>query len=268
MIDLHCHLLPGLDDGSPDFATSLAMAKLAVADGITDIACTPHITPGVYDNSSATIRPLIETLVAMLDSEGIGLKLWMGADVHVAPDLVAKLGSGFVPTLAGSRYFLLEPPHQVVPQRLDELVRSLIQAGFVPLITHPERLGWIESHYEMIERMLKYGALVQLTAGSLTGGFGRRAQYWSERLLDKGLVDIVASDAHNITGRQPTLSAAVEVIAGRLGDAAAMELVLHRPAAILRNEELSAHRRPIPPQTTIKRREGTRLASWVKRLRG
>ncbi|MDB5540773.1 MAG: capsular polysaccharide biosynthesis protein [Devosia sp.] len=205
----------------------------------------------------------------MLASEDIELTLWMGADVHVAPDLVAKLGAGEVPTLGGSRYFLLEPPHHVMPPRLDELVSALIAAGFVPLVTHPERLGWIESHYEVIEAMVDNGALIQLTAASITGGFGRRAQYWSERMLDEGMVDVIASDAHNTAGRPPVLSAAVNAIARRCGDDAAVEMVSGRPAAILRNEPLPRRQRPGPAQTTTRlRQEGSKLASWVKRLRG
>src|SRR6476661_8837647 len=99
MIDLHCHLLPGIDDGSPDWETSLAMARMAVADGITDVACTPHVMPGVYSNSTANIRPILDELAEKLAAYDIELTLWMGADVHVDPDLAVKLRDGTVPTL-------------------------------------------------------------------------------------------------------------------------------------------------------------------------
>ena len=98
MIDLHCHLLPGIDDGSPDLEMSLAMASRAVADGITDIACTPHVAPGVYDNTAPTIRTLIAELSAHLRDNGVDLTLWMGGDVHIDPGLVGKLQAGLVPT--------------------------------------------------------------------------------------------------------------------------------------------------------------------------
>ena len=229
-------------------ATSLAMARLAVADGIEHIACTPHITPGVYDNTGPDIENRVEQLSVLFEREGIALTLWRGADVHVAPQLVARLESGIVPTLGQSRYFLLEPPHHVAPPRLGELVQELIRASYTPVITHPERLRWIESQYELIVRLVRLGGLIQLTAGSITGGFGKRPQYWSERMLDEGLVDIIATDAHSPTGRPPILSTARDTVARRLSESEAMEMVHNRPARVLRGEPMPARSKQIPPQ--------------------
>ena len=248
MIDLHCHILPGVDDGAPDLATSLAMARMAASDGIEHVACTPHITPGEYDNSGPDIQTRVDLLAAEIERRGIPVGLWVGADVHVDPDLVGKLDAGVVPTLAGSRYFLLEPPHHVAPPRLSDLVKGLVKAGYVPIITHPERLRWIETHYEFFRGLLVHGALAQLTAGSIIGAFGARPRYWSERMLDEGLVDIVASDAHNLTGRPPILSVARDALAKRLGDSEALELLHNRPARILRNEPIPTRSGELLPQ--------------------
>ncbi|MDS4069917.1 MAG: CpsB/CapC family capsule biosynthesis tyrosine phosphatase, partial [Candidatus Competibacter sp.] len=125
MIDLHCHLLPGIDDGAPDLAISLAMARIAAADGIEVVACTPHIYPGLYENNGPAIRRAVSELQAHLDEAAIPLRLTYGADTHIAPDLVAGLREGRVPSLHGSRYFLLEPPHHVAPPRLEETVFNL-----------------------------------------------------------------------------------------------------------------------------------------------
>lgn len=263
VIDLHCHLLPGIDDGAQDVSVSLAMARMAVADGIEHVACTPHITPGVYENDSAGIAMRTKQLAATLAEEGIALTLWTGADVHVDPQLVEKLSAGTIPTIGQSRYFLFEPPHNVLPPRLPELVRSLIAASFVPVITHPERLRWIESHYDLIGRLAALGALVQLTASSITGGFGRRARYWSERMLDEGVVDLIASDAHNTTGRPPIMSGARDAVIARLGEAKALEMVYNNPARILRNEPMPARTGQIPPQLADM---GFRKPTWVKGL--
>jgi protein-tyrosine phosphatase len=247
VIDLHCHLLPELDDGARNLAESLEMARLAVADGITVTACTPHILPGLYDNSGRAIRVAVAVLQSALDEAGIPLLLASGADAHVAPDIVAGLTSGRVPSLGESRYFLLEPPQSVVPPRFDEYVFAIISAGYVPIVTHPERLGWIESHYFVIEQAVHLGAWMQLTAGSLLGHFGKRARYWSERMLADGLVHVVASDAHNIDRRPPILSEACEVIAERVGRDEGAHLVITRPAGILRNlspTEMPPPRRP------------------------
>ncbi len=248
MIDLHCHLLPGIDDGAPDLATSLAMARLAVADGITTIACTPHIYPGLYENTAAGIRVAIRALQARLDQAGIALRLVDGADIHLAPDLLAGLRADRLPTLNRTRYLLLEPPHHVAPPRFEEQVFNLLANGYVPLITHPERLTWIEDNYPIFLRLARAGAWLQLTAGSLTGRFGRRPKYWSQRLIDEGPVHVIASDAHSVQRRPPLLAEAQLVAARQVGDAEAWAMVRDRPQGVLAN--VSADRlqpsRPAP----------------------
>lgn len=233
MYDLHCHLLPAIDDGAPDLETSLAMARMAVDDGITVTACTPHILPGLYDNSGPGIKTAIAALQAKLDAEGIALRLVCGADVHIAPDLVDGLGSGRIASLNDTRWFLFEPPHHVAPPRLEAVVFDVMAAGYLPLLTHPERLTWIESHYDTITRLARNGVLMQITAGSVTGNFGRRAKYWAERMLDEGLVYILATDAHNLRNRSPVLSPARDAVARRLGETQAIDMVLTRPREII-----------------------------------
>lgn len=235
MIDLHCHLLPAIDDGAVDLETSLAMARMAVADGIRITACTPHIMPGVYDNRGPDIRAAIVRLQQALDENDIPLKLVTGADVHIAPDLVDGLKTGRVLSLNDSRYFLFEPPHHIAPPRLEQLAFDVMAAGYLPIITHPERLTWIENQYDIFRQMVHGGAWIQITAGALTGRFGRRPKYWSETLLDEGLVHILATDAHNLRNRCPNLSEARDLVAERLGEQAATDMVITRPQAVLDN---------------------------------
>jgi protein-tyrosine phosphatase len=235
MIDLHCHMLPGIDDGAPDEATALEMARIAVADGIRTSACTPHVYPGVYENDSAVIASGIARLQATLDAEGISLRLTIGADAHLTPELLGRLKGGTVPTLAGGRYFLLEPPHHVAPPRFEESVFAFIVAGYVPVITHPERLSWIDQHYPAFERIVHAGAWLQVTAGSLNGRFGKGAQRSADRLLDDGLVHLLATDAHSFRHRAPRLAEGRDAAARRLGADEAQRLVVERPQAILDN---------------------------------
>lgn len=239
LIDIHSHILPGLDDGAPDMATSVEMSRIAVADGITSIVCTPHILPGLYENTSDGIHAAATRLREVLVEKGIPLEIFIGADVHVAPDLVDKLRSGSVPTLNGSRYFLLEPSHRVLTPRLQEFAERLIGAGFVPIITHPERLQWIQASYEVIRNLNRIGCLMQITAGSVLGEFGKVPLYYSERLLDEGRVDIVASDAHGTGRRRPTLARAREAVAMRVGESEARAMVQNRPEAVLTNAFLA-----------------------------
>ncbi|MBN9220047.1 MAG: capsular biosynthesis protein [Mesorhizobium sp.] len=238
MIDLHSHILPGLDDGSSSLALSIEMARLAVADGTTHMACTPHIMPGVYENVATNIVQAVQVLEQALLDAGIPLALFVGADVHVAPDLPERLKLGKIPTLNRSRYFLFEPPHHILPPRLEDLASRLIGAGYVPILTHPERLTWIRSSYDVVERLNALGCLIQLTADSIVGAFGRTALYYSEKLLDEGRVDIVASDAHGVSRRKPGLAQAVVAIANRCGEDEAYNMAVKRPGAILQDQLL------------------------------
>jgi protein-tyrosine phosphatase len=253
MIDLHSHILPGVDDGAPDLNTSLEMARIAVADGITHMACTPHIVAGVYDNSARTISDAVAMLQRHLREAQIPLELFVGADAHIAPDLPERLTSGDVPTLNKSRYFLLEPTHHILPPRIEELASRLIKAGFIPILTHPERLTWIVSHYTVIERLNDAGCLIQLTAGSIEGAFGRMALYYAERLIDEGRVDIVASDAHGADTRQPCLSRARTSLAARIGEEEAEKMVLQRPYEVLFNQSVEP-----AAASTLRRKAGER----------
>ena len=235
MIDLHCHILPGIDDGSRDDATSLEMARIAAADGIRIVACTPHIYPGLYENDANGIRARVAALQGKLDEAGIALKLTFGADAHLTPELFERIKDGTAPTLHGGRYFLLEPSHHIAPPRFEESVFDFTAAGYVPVITHPERLSWINDRYRVFQSLFKSGAWMQITAGSLTGRFGSNAQYWAERMLEDGMVHLLATDAHGIEHRPPLLAEGMHAAAKWVGTEEAKRLVLDRPMAILEN---------------------------------
>jgi protein-tyrosine phosphatase len=264
-------MLPGIDDGAPDLDTALEMAKLAVADGITVTACTPHIYPGLYLNDAAGIARGVEGLRSALEDAGIGLTLTYGADIQIIPELLAGLRDGHLPTLHKSRYFLFEPPHHTVPARFHETIHDCVAAGYVPVITHPERLTWLDdAHYPWFEQAARNGAWIQLTAGAVTGGFGRRAKYWAERMLDDGMVHILASDGHDPRHRPPLLAEGREAAEQWVGPAEAERLVLGRQQAILDNQDpstvppppmfdpsVSSSRRPAPSKGWL-----SKLFSW------
>ncbi len=245
MIDLHCHLLPGVDDGAQDLSVSLKMARAAVAQGVTVVACTPHILPGVYQNSGPGIREATRRLQETLDQEGIPLQLATGADVHMAPNFVAGLRSGQLLSIEDSRYVLVEPPHNIAPPQLEDFFFNLVTAGYVPVLTHPERLAWVRSRYETIKKLVRAGVWLQITAGSFTGAFGRRALYWAERFLDEGCVHLIASDAHDAERRPPDLARGRESVAKRVGAEEAQHLVLTRPMGILNDQPPSSLPGPV-----------------------
>lgn len=238
---------------------SIAMARLAVADGTRYIAATPHYMPGMYDTDRTHVLQIVDQFRSALTAEGIGLTVYEGGDVHVTTGLVDKLKGGTLPTLNGTRYFLFEPPHHVVPPKLVETAKTLLDAGLVPILTHPERLTWIEKRYELVCELDEIGVPIQLTAGSITGDFGSRAKRWSDRMILEGRVDIIASDAHNTVSRPPGLSAAVRILHGMIGEANTHRITQVNPALILRNEVLQPKLRA---QMPIDESEKTKQTNW------
>ena len=235
LIDIHCHLLPGIDDGAQTLDTSLEMARIAVSDGITKIYCTPHIYPGMYDNAGPDIVLRVGQLQAILNDKGIKLDLSYGADVHLVPEVPEGLTSGRIPTLGGTRYLLLEPSHHARPPRFTESVFALIGAGYVPVITHPERLTWTADHYDDFVSLVKSGAWMQITGGALLGKFGKSAQKLADRFVGDGWAAVVASDAHTTSRRAPLLAEAVQRVARLVGSDEALRTVVERPLAIGQN---------------------------------
>jgi protein-tyrosine phosphatase len=235
MIDLHSHILPGIDDGAGTLEIALDMARMAVDDGIEVMACTPHFMPGMYDNTAEDIRQRVKALNDSLFEKDINLALVTGSDAHIRPDFVAQLHNGELLTLHDSRYVLFEPPHNVMPKRLEDILFNIQVAGFVPILTHPERLKWIEQNYPVVQNLAKTGVWMQITAGSLTGRFGSRPKYWGQRMLAEGLVSILATDAHNTKSRPPLLAEAHELAKSELGMDAALHLVVTRPQSVLEN---------------------------------
>jgi protein-tyrosine phosphatase len=273
MYDLHSHLLPAIDDGAPDYETSLAMARAWVEQGVRCVACTPHILPGLYQNTGPQIRKMVAGLQARLEEDGVPLKLVAGADNHIAPDFVAGLKRGHLLTLANSCYVLVEPPHHVAPARLEDLFFDILVGGYVPVLTHPERLSWIEHKYDVIETLASKGVWMQITSGSVRGRFGARPRYWAERMLREGMVHILASDAHNTTSRRPDLAdgrAAAEKI---VGAEEATHLVVTRPLGILMNTppiELPAPRgcEPSEDEALKESASGGQRRGFMRRLFG
>ena len=211
------------------------MARAFVADGVTTVACTPHILPGLYHNTGPAILDAVAQLQFALTLAGVPLQLVAGADVHLMPNLAAGLRSGQVLSLNSSRYVLVEPPHHVMPLRIEDAFFDLVSAGYVPILTHPERLTWIADNYATVVKLARCGALMQLTAGSLTGDFGKSARYWGERLIDDGLAHIVATDSHDCVRRPPILGRARDYLVKRVGEQEADNLVRVRPTGILQN---------------------------------
>jgi len=245
MIDLHSHILPNICDGPKSMDVSLEMARMAVDDGITVQACTPHIYPNVYKNNAINIQQGIDAFKEELASHAIPLKLVIGADTHMVPNVLEGLNTGRIPCLNNSRYFLLEPSHHVAVPRFVERTVQIIEAGYTPLITHPERLAWIDTHYSEFEEVARKGAWIQITAGAIDGKFGKKARHWAEKFLEDGLVHIIATDSHNNQHRPPVLSRGVALAESIVGAEEANKMVNERALAVIKNIPVADVSKPL-----------------------
>ncbi|MEW6186680.1 MAG: CpsB/CapC family capsule biosynthesis tyrosine phosphatase [Thermodesulfobacteriota bacterium] len=238
MIDIHCHIIPGVDDGPKDLTQALTMARLAVADGIRVIVATPHSLNGVYANHRRDILEKGRILKEAFQESNIPLILFFGADVHFDPDLLSKIEAGEVLPINDGKYILLEIPGQSIPQVVKEVLFDLRVKGSFPILTHLERNLMVQKNPELVGEWVEHGAVIQITAQSLTGDFGGRAYRCACRLLEKGWVDVIASDGHSTRRRPPVLSQGVRKAAEIVGREQAWRMVTHTPELILRSQAL------------------------------
>jgi len=240
MIDLHCHILPGVDDGAQSLEESVAMCRLAAADGCEAMVATPHQRRGEWWNAD---REHLAALAGEIqDAVGSQLRVHLGGEVHVDSELLSEVeklpdGGGILP-LAGSRYLLIEFGPHGAPSEAIHLVHELTVAGWRPIIAHPEFIPWLAPEPELVARLVALGATTQVTAMSVTGDFGRRPQVDCNTLLDAGLVHFVASDSHGIRRRPPGLQRARRLIASRWGEETAHSLTCDNPRAVLADRPL------------------------------
>jgi protein-tyrosine phosphatase len=239
MIDLHCHILPGVDDGAQTLEEALALCRLAAADGCTAMVATPHQRRGPWWNDD---RERLRGLADRLQEEmGEGLAVRLGGEVHADPELLAeveRLPDGGILPLAGSRYLLIELDTYTRPSEAIHLIHEIAVAGWRPILAHPEFIPWLAADPELLRQLVGLGATAQVTAMSLTGDFGRRPQQDAWRMLDAGLVHFVASDSHDARRRPPGLRRAHQMIAVRTGEETARRLTTDNPRAVLEDRPL------------------------------
>jgi protein-tyrosine phosphatase len=231
-VDIHCHMLPGIDDGAKSLDEALAMAEMAVADGIGTIVATPHQLGSHAKNTGEAIRAAATAFQRELERRQIPLQVLPGADVRIEPDLPRKIRTGEVVSLGDHRrHVLLELPHDVyVP--LDRLLADLAATGLVGILSHPERNRGILSQPDVLRPLVERGCLLQVTAASLLGTFGSQPEKLATSLIEQGLVHFVSTDAHSTHGRPPKLRAAFDRIVELAGEDAARDVCCRHPAAV------------------------------------
>jgi protein-tyrosine phosphatase len=254
MIDLHTHIIPSVDDGVNNDEEALAFARLAVEDGIRTAVATPHCDESSWFNDRQAVLEAVTRLRDLIERAEIPLRIEPGAEVRLCPELVERVRDGRAPTLADNgRTLLLELSLSQYPVGLEQLVFQLKLVGIEPVFAHPERIRYFQDDIERFAEAVRLGAYGQLTAGSIVGAFGSTVREFSEELLRKGLVHVLATDAHDLEERAPRLSEGRRAVAALVGEARAAAMCEDAPRALLdgRTPEL-----PELAEETAPRREG------------
>ena len=235
MVDIHCHILPAIDDGAESWEVTAKMCRLAALDGITHIVATPHYD-AQFDYDREHFTDMLATLSEVADGR---LTFSIGCDFHVTPHNVAEaLANPQRFAIGDSRYLLVEFDHHGIPMNASELLMALTSRGMVPIITHPERNAFLIKHPETVLRFIDAGCLVQVTANAFTGFWGTKSRKAAEWLLHREAIHVVASDAHDLKLRPPVLSEARDRVAALVGMEIADALVRQNPAAIVSGQHV------------------------------
>jgi protein-tyrosine phosphatase len=241
MVDIHHHLLFGLDDGSKDIETSIEMAHAAVAEGITHVVCTPHANSR-YEFNPVLNRQKAAVLRERLAAEGIPLTLGLGCDFHLSYDNIqAALKDPARYSINGLGYLLVELPDFGLPNGLTETYYELQLAKSTPILTHPERNQTLQADYSRMVAWLRGGLLVQITADSILGKWGKKAELMAHQFLENRWVHFLATDAHSMRSRPPRMREAHAIIAKKYGQSYADLVCIANPTAVFNGA-------PLPPQ--------------------
>lgn len=252
MIDLHCHILPGIDDGAENLEESITMCRIAYKDGIRTIVATPHTMDGIFLNERELILEEVDKLQRILISKKIDIRIIPGADVHINYNLLELIRDGKAMTINDhGKYILLEFPHQYVPPKIPEFVFKLKLNNITPIFTHPERNTAIQKDLNIIFHLVEQGALTQITSDSLIGEFGPKAYKCAIKMLKHNLAHVIASDAHSSKFRSPILSHSVNKAAGIKGKKWAEAMVTTIPRSIITGEDMYNLPEPIPVKKSL-----------------
>lgn len=238
MIDIHCHVLPGMDDGPADMDESVAMVRLAVADGIRGTICTPHWHPLLWPNERSAIGEAVECLRRRLRAEAIAFDVWPGCELSLDTDLESGIAGGRLETLNQGSWVLLELPGVFPPPGIDGLFANFFRSGRRLVLAHPERYSFILRDPARLHAWVEMGVRVQITAASLLGRLGPEIAALCRVLLEHRLVHFLASDGHGVGSRRPLLRDARRVAGEIAGGDAASRLVEAHPLAVVRDEPL------------------------------
>ena len=254
MIDIHSHILSGLDDGAQSLAESIEMAKIAADDGITKIVATPHMFRNNFDgNNFGAITKAKSELESSLKENNINIELFIGAEVHISHNLIDEIKKNKSNMVINrSQYLLVEFPASHIFSGIKELFFDLMSEGIIPIIAHPERNMVFMENPSFLYEMLGMGVLTQVNSGSFLGIYGRRVAETATRFISWNFIHFIGTDSHNDRSMAPVLSDAVSMLQKRIGQDSARALVWDNPQAVLDNKDIFFHPEPANPEKDSK----------------
>lgn len=236
MIDMHSHILPGVDDGAQVLDDSLRLLNIAIENGVKTQYCTPHIHVGRYPNNRASLEAEFELFKRHVQQQQMDIELVLGSEVRIGAEVLPMVKQDEVVWLGRwnqQNVMLMEFPHNMIPAGSINVVEWLLKEGIQPLIAHPERNRGLQEQPGKLKQFLDAGCLLQVTSGSLTGRFGSTAKALALRLLSEKQITVLATDCHNLEYRPPDLADGVAVVSKLMGEAEAMAMVQDRPQQIM-----------------------------------
>ena len=240
MIDIHCHILPGIDDGPDSFDESIMMVKQAVNQGISKIIATPHFPFDKFIFSKEDVFEKVNILQEKIDAIGLKCKIYPGMELYLSSEIIEKIVAGeVIPLGKDSNYLLVEFPLRGFSKNLINLLHETWIRGYIPIVAHPERYEFILNDPLMINEILEYQTLLQINAGSILGKNGQRSQKLAIELIKQGLVSFIASDGHSTNWRKIQLSDALATLMKNVNPDLLRNLVVVNGTKLLNNKEIS-----------------------------
>ncbi|MEH7116835.1 CpsB/CapC family capsule biosynthesis tyrosine phosphatase [Neobacillus vireti] len=218
MIDIHCHILPGIDDGAKDWSESIQMVRKAAEQGIHTIVATPHHLNNHYENPKRKIIEIVDQLNCVLQDEKIDVNILSGQETRVYGEMVEGFERGEIQPVNGTQYVLVEFSSSHVPRYTEKLFYDLQVKGLIPVIVHPERNQELIEQPDLLYKLVQNGALTQVTAGSICGDFGKKIKSFTFQLIEANLTHFIASDAHNTRNRTFKMREAFDLIHEKYGN--------------------------------------------------
>lgn len=240
MIDIHCHILPNFDDGAADLEESMAMARMAVSSGVAGIVATPHF-PGDTESFQrlGALFGRYERLQRQILQEGLNLRLYPGAEILCLPETPQLAAKKVLPTIGDTNYLLVEFDFGESQSYMTEMLDALTQAGYRPVVAHPERYRAVQGNLQLLRSWFDLGYVLQLNKGSVLGAFGGRVEHTANQILQEGLAHVIASDAHGSNMRTPHMGSVTQLLRDRCGPEYARILTRLNPARLIQGREMT-----------------------------